>query len=119
MAIITSDESQFTIPLTNTPQSFNIELAGNNYTFIVRWNSATDPDGNVTGWVMDIEDQDTQTPIVCNIPFITGADLLEGLEYLGINGSLVAYTNGDQWAVPDLDNLGTNCNLYFYTDVPT
>lgn len=119
MAIITSDESQFTIPLTNTPQSFNIELAGANYTMVVRWNSATDSAGNVAGWVMDILDQPTQDPIVGNIPFVTGADLLEGLEYLGIDGSLVVYTNGDQWAVPTLDNLGANCNLYFYTDVPT
>lgn len=111
--IITADEQQFTIPLTNTPQSFNIELADATYTFIVKWNDSDD-----AGWVMDILDQDTQNPIVCNIPFITGADMLEGLEYLGINGSLLAYTNGDNFAVPTLDNLGQNANLYFYTDAP-
>lgn len=111
MAIITPDEAQYTIPLTNTPQSFNITLANAQYTLVVRWNDADD-----AGWVMDILDQDTQVAIACNIPFITGADLLEGLEYLGIDGQLIVYTNGDQWAVPTLENLGSDCNLYFYTD---
>lgn len=114
MALITAGESQFTIPLTNTPQSFNIELANQAYTFIVKWNDADD-----AGWVLDILNQDTQDPIICNIPFVTGADMLEGLEYLGINGELIAYTNGDQFAVPTLDDLGQNANLYFYTDVVT
>lgn len=113
MSIITPDESQFLIPLTNTPEQFNIELGGQNYTLVVKWNDADE-----AGWVMDILDQDTQTPLVSNIPFITGTDLLEGLEYLAIPGELIVYTNGDQYAVPTLDNLGTDCNLYFYTSVP-
>lgn len=113
MSRITPDESQFLIPLVNTPQSFNIELGSLNYTLVVKWNDADE-----AGWVMDILDQDTQNPIACNIPFITGADMLEGLEYLEIPGQLIAYTNGDQYAVPTLDNLGTNSNLYFFTAVP-
>lgn len=113
MSIITANESQFLIPLTNTPQSFNIELGGRNFTLVVKWNDAVE-----AGWVMDILDQDTQSPIVCNIPFITGADMLEGLEYLEIPGQLIAYTNGDQWAVPTIDNLGSNSNLFFFTAVP-
>lgn len=108
--IIPDGAQQFTIPLTNTPQSFDIELASTTYTFIVKWN-----DANEGGWLLDILAQDTQLAIAANIPFITGADMLEGLEYLGINGSLVAYTNGDPYAVPTLDNLGGNANLYFYT----
>jgi hypothetical protein len=106
------DESIFSIPLVNTPEMFNIELGGQNYTLIVRWNDADD-----AGWEMDILDQDTQEPLASCIPFITGADLLAGLEYLGIPGQLVCYTNGDPYAVPTLDNLGSNCNLYFYTTV--
>src|ERR1700678_3738449 len=108
-----SSESQFLIPLTSTPQIFNINLAGNDYTLNVRWN-----DSDEGGWIMDILDQNTQTPLACNIPFITGADMLEGLEYLGIEGSLVAYTNGDTWAVPTFTNLGIDANLYFFTSVP-
>lgn len=111
--IIPPDAQQFTIPLVNTPQSFNIELTNVLYTFVVKWNDADD-----AGWILDILDQPTQDPIASNIPFITGADMLDGLEYLGINGSFIAYTNGDQWAVPTLDDLGTNANLYFYTDAP-
>jgi hypothetical protein len=113
MSQITPDESQFLIPLTNTPQSFDIELGSQNYTLVVRWNDADEG-----GWVMDVLAQDSQNAIACNIPFITGADMLEGLEYLGIPGQLIAYTNGDQWAVPTIDNLGSNSNLYFFTAVP-
>lgn len=113
MSTISANETQFTVPLTNTPEMFDIELGGNQYSLIVRWNDADD-----AGWVMDILDQATQDPIACNIPFITGADLLAGLEYLGIPGQLVVYTNGDELAVPTIDNLGDGCNLYFFTAVP-
>ena len=114
MSQLPADALQFTIPLTNTPQTFDVELGAKNYTFVVRWSDAPD-----AGWVLDILDQDTQAPLAANIPFITGADMLEGLEYLEIPGSLIAYTNGDQWAVPTLDNLGQDCNLFFYTEVAT
>jgi hypothetical protein len=59
----------------------------------------------------------TNLPIVACVPFITGADLLDGLEYLGIPGQLIVYTDGDDTAVPTLNNLGTESNLYFLTDV--
>lgn len=102
----------FLLPLQNIPQSFEIQMAGVNYFMIVRWNDAAD-----AGWVLDIADAVTKTPIVCNIPFITGADLLAGLEYFGINGRLVVFTDGDQFAVPTLENLGVESNLYFLTEV--
>jgi hypothetical protein len=47
---------------------------------------------------------------------ITGADCLSGLEYLGITGQLVVFTDGDELAVPTLENLGVESNLYFLTD---
>lgn len=100
----------FIVPLLNIPQSFDIALAGVNYTMICRWNDAPD-----AGWVIDLADADTGAAIVTNIPLITGADCLAGLEYLGINGQLIVFTDGDDTAVPTLDNLGVESNLYFLT----
>ena len=104
-----STTNTFLIPLQNTPQTFSIALAGITYNINCRWNNAPD-----AGWIIDIADVNN-TPLACNIPLITGADCLAGLEYLGINGSLAVYTNGDQFAVPTLDNLGVESNLYFLT----
>lgn len=101
----------FIIPVTNVPQTFEIPLAGNNYIMTVYWNDAPD-----AGWVFDLADAVTNDSIIAGIPFVTGADLLSGLDYLGIDGSLVVYTDGDPTAVPTLDNLGVDCNLYFITD---
>jgi len=99
------------MPLTNVPQTFQIELNGVNYQVTVKWNSAAD-----AGWVMDIADTDGN-PIAANIPLITGLNLLDGIEYTGINGRFYVYTDGDETAVPTLDNLGAESNLYFVTDV--
>lgn len=102
----------FVLPLLNIPQTFDLALAGVIYTLTCKWNSADDG-----GWVLDFADSDTGASIAANVPLITGVDCLDGLEYLGINGKLVAYTDGDDFAVPTLDNLGVESNLYFLTDV--
>lgn len=102
----------FLIPLTNDFQTFEISLAGVNYVMTSRWNDAPD-----AGWVIDLDDAITGDSIIAGIPLITGADLLDGLQYLGINGQLIVYTNGDQTAVPTVDDLGVESNLYFLTDV--
>lgn len=104
--------SVFQIPLVNTPQQFEISLAGVDYIMTNKWNPSAEG-----GWVLDIADALTSTPIACNIPLITGADLLDGLEYLGINGQLFVLTDGDQLAVPTLDNLGVESFVYFSTEV--
>ncbi len=102
----------FKIPLQNIPQTFQIQLGGVNYLMTCKWNSAPE-----AGWVLDLADVNTGLPIAANIPLITGADLLEGLAYLGINGKLYVYTDGGDFSVPTLDNLGVESNLYFQTDV--
>lgn len=101
----------FLIPLTNLPQTFDISLGGVNYTMTSRWNDADD-----AGWVLTIADTDSGVVLADNIPLITGEDCLAGLEYLGIPGRLVVYTDGDEFAVPTLDNLGVESNLYYQTD---
>lgn len=101
----------FIIPLKNIPQSFEIALGGVNYLMTCKWNDA--PEG---GWVLDLVDAVTNESIAANIPLITGADCLSGLEYLGIGGQLIVYTDGDETAVPTLENLGVESNLYFVTE---
>lgn len=101
----------FILPLKNVPQTFDIALAGVNYTMTVKWNDAPD-----AGWAMDLNDADSGAAIVANVPLITGADCLAGLEYLGINGRMIVFTDGNDFAVPTLDNLGVESNLYFLTD---
>ncbi len=102
----------FVLPLVNIPQTFTINLAGIDYDMTCRWNDAAD-----AGWVLDFVNTNTSVPVVSNIPLITGADCLAGLEYLGFNGKLIVYTDGDQNAVPTLTNLGVEVNVYFGTDV--
>jgi hypothetical protein len=103
--------SVFQIPLTNIPQVFNIQLGGKVYTMTCKYNDAVD-----AGWTLDFVDGITSEPIVFNIPMITGANLLSGLDYLGIGGSLIVYTDGNDFAVPTLNNLGVESNLYFVTE---
>lgn len=104
--------SVFLIPLQNVPQVFPISLAGVNYIMTCKWNDA--PDG---GWVFDLMNADTETFIVSNVPLVTGTDCLAGLAYLGINGQMYVYTDGNPLADPTLENLGVESNLYFQTDV--
>lgn len=102
----------FKVPMSTTPQKFQINLGGIDYLMTCKWCSADDG-----GWVLDIDDAETDEPIVHGLPIITGADILSGLSYLGFTGVLFVYTDGDQYAVPTFDNLGTESNLYFDTEV--
>lgn len=101
--------STFLIPLVNVPQTFGINLAGVVYTITCKWNPSVDG-----GWVLDIANA-AQIPIIAGLPLITGCNVLEGLGYLGINGELWVYTDGDSDSVPTLSNLGVDSNLYFTT----
>lgn len=104
----------FVIPVTNVPQQFQITLANVTYQMTCKWNDSIAP-GCEGGWALDIDDSEGN-PIIHYVPLITGIDLLSGLAYLGINGSLYVYTASDTFAVPTLDNLGMDSNLYFQTE---
>jgi hypothetical protein len=101
--------NQYQIPLVNTAQQFLIPLNGVYYTMTNKWNDM----GQF--WTLDIADQNNN-PIVSNIPLITGADCLAGLDYLDLGGSLYVYSSGsDVNAIPTLDNLGVDSFLVFVT----
>jgi hypothetical protein len=105
--------SDYLIPLDNFAETFEITLAGVDYTLTTRWNDAVD-----AGWILDIADSN-QNPIAVGIPLITGADCLDGLTYLGIGGSLLVLTTGaSPLDVPTFANLGIDSNLYFQTSNP-
>ncbi len=99
------------MPLTNTPQQFEISLAGKNYILTCKYNASVD-----AGWTLDFADALTEESIVANVPLVTGVDILSGLSYLGFNGQLIVFTDGNDLAVPTLTNLGVESNLYFVTD---
>jgi hypothetical protein len=96
----------FKIPLSNIPQEFPIELDGKSWYMVSRWNDA--PDG---GWIIDWYDADN-LPVVMNAPLVTGADLGDQYESLGIPRVQIVMTDGDENAVPTLGNLGVESNLY-------
>lgn len=103
-------EQVFTLPLTNVPQKFGITLGGRQVYLVGKYNEHC-------GWVLDIIDGITEEDLIACIPLVSGTDLLEQYEYLGIPGSLVIYTDGDQFADPTENNLGIECNLYYLVDV--
>lgn len=99
----------YEIPLSGSPETFNIALAGTTYGFTVRWNVPN------ASWIIDISDA-SGNPIVSGIPMVTGADLLEQYAYLGLNFALIAQTDNAPDAVPTFANLGTTGHLFAITD---
>lgn len=99
----------FLIPLAGVAETFAIALNGQNYQMTVYWNNTPD----LGGWNLDMANADTGASILAGCPLVCGTDLLAGLEYLGIGGSLYVYTQGQPFTVPTFTDLGVNCNLYF------
>jgi len=98
----------YEIPLSAAPQSFLIALSGTTYALTVKWNGVN------AAWTLDIASADG-TPIVSGIPLVTGVDLLEPFQYLGIGGSLLVQSDNDPNEVPTFESLGTTGHLYFVT----
>lgn len=97
----------YLIPLANTPQTFLIPLSGTTYTMTCKWNDI----GQY--WGLDIADS-SNNPIVSNIPLITGADCLSGLDYLNFEGSIYVLSSGSSPDdVPTFQNLGVDSNAYY------
>jgi predicted Zn-dependent protease with MMP-like domain len=101
--------ANFEIPLTPNPQRFNITLSGVQYRLAVVWRNAEQG-----GWVLDIADVNGN-PIIQGIPLVTGANLLEQYDYLGLGGVLWCQTTDNPDAVPTFDNLGVGSHLYWWT----
>lgn len=95
------------IPLqSSTNQRFAIDLAGVSYILDVRWNT------KASCWNMDVLDA-SGNKIVCGLPFVTGADLLEQFPYLNVGGSMYVQSDNDTDLVPTFASLGDTGHLYF------
>jgi len=104
-------EEIFEIPLTNVPQRFEIELSGRSLLFVNKWND------ELKLWLIDIADAETEVELLTSLPLVSGADLLAQLQHLGIPGSLVVYTEGDELSPPAQNNLGVEAKLYYLVEV--
>jgi hypothetical protein len=103
-------EQTFRIPLINEPQRFNISLNEVEYTMISRYNP------EMPNWMICMINAITQEPIFTCLPLVTGVDLLSQFRHTGITGSLIVYTDGNGGAIPTLENLGLESNLYYLVD---
>jgi hypothetical protein len=99
--------STYEVPLTASPQTFSILLAGINYQLTLRYAEA--PEG---GWLIDVADN-AGNNVLCGVPLVTGHDLLGQYKYLALGGLLYVQTDGDIDAIPTFDGLGTQSHLYF------
>ena len=100
----------YQVPLSGSPETFGILLAGISYRLTVQWR-----DADMGGWFLDIADGQGN-PILEGIPLVTGTDLLGQYAYLGIGGSLYVQSSPDPGAVPGFDDLGSASRLYFVAD---
>lgn len=97
----------FEIPTTAEAQAFTITLNGVSYIMYLIYR-----DTDMGGWVLDIADSNNNF-LVAGIPLVTGCNLLDQYAYLGINGTLIASTDGDFLTPPTFENLGTKGHLWF------
>lgn len=100
----------FRIPLLNIPQKFAIDLNGKAYIMLCRYNP------EMPNWSISMQDGDTEEFIFTGLPLVTGLDLLSQFAHLGIEGSFIVFTDGDDLATPTEFNLGVESNLYYLVD---
>ncbi len=96
----------YEVPLSPEPQTFKVQLAGEDYQIRLAWNPM------MLCWVIDLSAVGGDA-LIQGMPLVTGLDLLAQYKFLQIGGSLVVQTDFDPDAVPDLDSLGTSGHLYF------
>jgi hypothetical protein len=102
--------ASFEIPLSGANQTFAIVLNGVSYVLRLIFCQTTD---SSACWLLDISDQNSN-PIVCGVPLVTGADLLEQYAYLNFGFILYCFSDGTlSSAIPTFANLGTTSHLFF------
>lgn len=98
----------FSVPALPTPQSFGISLGGLDLNMNLAFKGAA-------GWVMDVASNVGDT-LLSGVPLVTGGNLLEQFEHLGIPGGLWVQTKNAPDAVPTFDNLGVESFLFYVAD---
>jgi hypothetical protein len=100
----------FKIPLLNEPQKFAIDLNGKPFIMTSRYNP------EMPNWNLSMQDGETEEFIFTGLPLVTGLDLLSQFAHLGIEGSFIVFTDGDDLAIPTELNLGVESNLYYLVE---
>lgn len=109
--------SLFEIPLSPTPQSFKITLAGNPLKLTFLYRDAPPECAGGCGWTLDVVNSAGE-PVVCGVPLVTGADLLAQYVYLEFGGQLYVRSDGVPEAVPTFTNLGQTPGGHLYWYLP-
>lgn len=94
------------VPLSPQPQTFQIALAGVRRRLTFKWCAPA------AAWALDIADS-SGVMLAAGLAVVCGRNLLEGLEYLGIGGTLYATTDHDPDMPPTFTNLGQQGHVYF------
>lgn len=98
----------YEIPIVaGSNQKLSVTLAGVEYQLTLTYR-----DANEAGWTLAIADSEGNV-ILAGLPLVTGQDLLEQYVHLGFGGKLFVMTDGDEYAVPTWDNLGSTAHLYW------
>ena len=107
----------YEIPMSPTPQTFRIILAGNTLRLTLLYRDAPPEMAGGAGWTVDIFNVNGE-PVVCGVPLVTGADLLAQYLYLDFTGKLFVRSDGIPDAVPTFENLGATPGGHLFW-VPT
>lgn len=93
------------IPLDNSPnQNFNVtlDINGKNVVYNLFLSYNTDH-----YWTMQVRDR-FKNPITDNIPLLSGQNLFQGLDYLGIGEAFLLKTSDINEEIPDYKNLDSD-----------
>jgi hypothetical protein len=93
------------IPFSSRPEKFSITLNDRQLIIAVNW--------NVRIWEITISDVLSQITLVAGLPLVTGCDILEQYEYLGLGGIMFISQDSGSKDTPTFYNLGKDCNLFF------
>lgn len=93
------------IPLDNSPnQNFDVTLDINGKNVVLNlFLSYNDP----FYWTMQVRDK-YKNPITDSIPLLSGQNLLQGLEYLGIGEAYLLKNSDINDEIPNAENIGTD-----------
>lgn len=88
-------------------QQFSLAVKGNTFSFRVLWRDIC--------WMLDISDNAGAT-IIAGIPLVTGTDLMEPFNHLGLGFSLLVVCDVPGQDYPTETDLGTRSHLYIITE---
>lgn len=95
------------ILLSPDNQQFSMAVKGNSYSFRVLWRDIC--------WMLDISD-DTGAIIIAGIPLVTGADLMEPFNHIGLGFSLLVVCDVPGQDYPTETDLGSRSHLCIITE---